>query len=95
VAEILSVLCHYDKVRGHPLVLQGFDQLAKFQAEQGRFDVWIRMLENAIDGRGRMGSLVNASDEFRKGGIGFDSSLMEYAVCLMKSKSNVNFAIND
>jgi hypothetical protein len=52
----------------------------QFQNEHGRFDAWMRMLENTIDGRGRHGSLVYASDEFKKGGIGVDGSLMEYAV---------------
>ena len=52
----------------------------QFQNEHGRFDAWMRMLENTIDSRGRHGSLVNASDEFKKAGIGIDGSLMEYAV---------------
>lgn len=52
----------------------------QFQSEHGRFDAWMRTLENTIDGRGRYGSLVNASEEYKKGGIGIDSSLMEYTV---------------
>ncbi|CAG8584202.1 10129_t:CDS:10 [Ambispora leptoticha] len=80
VAEVLSFLCYCEIPVGHNLVLAGFDQLKQFQAEHGRFDAWMRMLENTIDGRGRMGSFVNASEEYRKGGIGIDSSLMEYAL---------------
>ncbi|CAG8599928.1 3863_t:CDS:10 [Ambispora gerdemannii] len=80
VAEVLSFLCYCEIPVGHNLVLAGFDQLMQFQAEHGRFDAWMRMLENTIDGRGRMGSFVNASEEYRKGGIGIDSSLMEYAL---------------
>ena len=33
-----------------------------------------------IDGRGKMGSLVGASEEVRSGGIGMENLLMEYAV---------------
>ena len=33
-----------------------------------------------VDGRGKMGSLVGASDEVRSGGIGMENLLMEYAV---------------
>lgn len=40
----------------------------------------MRLLEVTIDGRGRMGSLVGASEELRKGGMGLDSILMEYAL---------------
>jgi cytokinesis protein len=63
------------------MVLKGFDQLMRFQDEKGRFDAWMRMLENTIDGRGKLGSMVNASTEFKKSGMGADSSLMEYGVC--------------
>ena len=80
MAEVLSFFCYCEIPTGHNLVLGGFDQLMQFRAEHGRFDAWMNMLENTIDGRGRYGSLVNASEEFKKGGIGIDGSLMEYAV---------------
>ncbi|RHZ87381.1 hypothetical protein Glove_37g48 [Diversispora epigaea] len=83
VAEVLSFFCYCEIPTGHNLVLGGFDQLMQFQSEHGRFDAWMRMLENTIDGRGRYGSLVNASEEYKKGGVGVDNSLMEYALANM------------
>ncbi|CAG8488845.1 26939_t:CDS:10 [Racocetra persica] len=83
VAEVLSFFCYCEIPTGHTLVLEGFDQHQKFLNEHGRFDAWMRVLENTIDGRGRYGSLVDASDEFKKGGIGMDSSLMEYVLANM------------
>ncbi len=80
VAEILSFFCHFEIPTGHNLVLEGFDQFMQFRVENGRFNAWMGILENTIDSRGRFGSLVNASGEFKKGGIGIDGSLMEYAV---------------
>jgi cytokinesis protein len=80
VAEVLSFFCYCEIPTGHNLVLGGFDQLMQFQSEHGRFDAWMRVLENTIDGRGRLGSFVNANDEYKKGGIGMDGSLMEYSV---------------
>ncbi|CAG8544118.1 19641_t:CDS:10 [Racocetra fulgida] len=80
VAEVLSFFCYCEIPTGHTLVLEGFDQHQRFLNEHGRFDAWMRVLENTIDGRGRYGSLVDASDEFKKGGIGMDSSLMEYVL---------------
>ena len=52
----------------------------QFQNEHGRFDAWMRMLESTIDGRGRYGSFVNASEEYKKGGMSTDGLLKEYAV---------------
>jgi len=80
VAEILTFLCHWDLPNGHAAVLAGMDQLKSALGELGRFDAWMRLLEVTVDGRGRMGSLVGASDELRKGGMGIDSILMEYAL---------------
>ena len=80
VAEILTFLCHWDPPNGHTAVLSGMDQLKSHLAELGRFDAWMRLLELTIDGRGKMGSLVGASEEIRKGGMGVDSILMEYTL---------------
>jgi cytokinesis protein len=80
VAEILTFLCHWDSPNGHSAVLTSMDQLKQALGELGRFDAWMRLLEVTIDGRGRMGSLVGASEEVRKGGMGIDSLLMEYAL---------------
>ncbi|CAI2192627.1 87_t:CDS:10, partial [Funneliformis geosporum] len=83
VAEVLSFLCYCEIPTGHNLVLEGFDQLMQFRAETGRFNAWMNILENTINSRGRYGSLVNASEEFKKGGIGIDGSIMEYVLSNM------------
>lgn len=44
----------------------------------GCFDYWFKSMDVALSGRGKMGSLVGASEEVRRGGI--DSSLNDYAV---------------
>ncbi|KAF9629668.1 putative cytokinesis protein sepa protein [Lasiodiplodia theobromae] len=80
VSEVLTFLCHWANGQGHEKVLQALDQLKQAQGENGRFDAWMRIVEVTVDGRGKMGSLVGASDEARSGGIGFENLLMEYAV---------------
>ncbi|KEQ77268.1 FH2-domain-containing protein [Aureobasidium namibiae CBS 147.97] len=80
VSEVLTFLCHWAEGRGHQKVLQALDSLKSTQGENGRFDAWMRIVEVTIDGRGKMGSLVGASDEVRSGGIGMENLLMEYAV---------------
>ncbi|KAI5283384.1 hypothetical protein KEM54_002169, partial [Ascosphaera aggregata] len=83
ISEILTFLCHWGDGQGHKKVLQAMDHVKNIQAETGRFDAWIRIVEVTIDGRGKMGSLVGASEEFRSGGIGMENLLMEYAVATM------------
>lgn len=83
VSEILTFLCHCGDGQGHQKVLHAMDQVKSYQGETGRFDAWIRIVEVAVDGRGKMGSLVGASEEFRSGGIGMENLLMEYAVATM------------
>lgn len=80
VSEVLTFLCHWADGQGHLKVLQALDFLKAQQGENGRFDAWMRIVEVTIDGRGKMGSLVGASDEVRSGGIGMENLLMEYAV---------------
>lgn len=80
VSELMTFLCHWADGQGHLKVLQALDHLKAQQGENGRFDAWMRIVEVTIDGRGKMGSLVGASDEVRSGGIGMENLLMEYAV---------------
>ena len=47
------------------------------EGESGRFDAWMRIVEVTIDGRGKMGSKVGASEEIRSGGVGVENLLME------------------
>lgn len=80
VSEVLTFLCHWSGGRGHSKVLQAMDQLKAAHGENGRFDAWMRIVEVTIDGRGKMGSMVGASDEIRSGGIGMENLLLEYTV---------------
>ncbi|KAF3483710.1 uncharacterized protein GIQ15_03034 [Arthroderma uncinatum] len=83
VSEILTFLCDWAHGQGHQKVLQAMDHVKNMQGETGRFDAWMRVVEVSIDGRGKMGSLVGASEEFRSGGIGMENLLMEYALATM------------
>lgn len=80
VSEVLTFLCHWADGQGHLKVIQAMDHVKNQHGENGRFDAWMRVVEVTIDGRGKMGSLVGASEEVRSGGIGMENLLMEYAV---------------
>lgn len=90
VSDVLTFLCHWkssdpsrDSEDGHLKVIQAMDQVQAHQNENGRFDAWMRLVEVTVDGRGKMGSLVGASDEVRSGGVGMENLLMEYAVATL------------
>lgn len=83
VSEVLTFLCHWAEGQGYQKVLQAMDKVKNDHNETGRFDAWMRIVEVTIDGRGKMGSLVGASEEYRSGGIGMENLLMEYAVSTM------------
>jgi len=80
VSEVLTFLCHWADGKGHIKVIEAMDVVKNQQGENGRFDAWMRLVEVTVDGRGKMGSLVGASEEVRSGGIGMENLLMEYAV---------------
>ncbi|KAF4963542.1 hypothetical protein FSARC_8479 [Fusarium sarcochroum] len=84
VSEIITFLCTWgDNGDGHLKVIQALDEVKTASGENGRFDAWMRLVEVTIDGRGKMGSLVGASEELRTGGIGMENLLMEYAVATL------------
>ncbi|KAK9386817.1 hypothetical protein V1515DRAFT_104580 [Lipomyces mesembrius] len=83
VTDILTFLAHWASPYGHTQVINAFDQLKAHLNEQGRFDAWISTVENTLNGRGKMGSLVGASEEVRAGGVGSESLLMEYSVATL------------
>ena len=83
VSEVLPFLCHWGDGDGHVKVIQAMDVVKNQQNENGRFDAWMRLVEVTVDGRGKMGSLVGASEEVRSGGIGMENLLMEYAVATL------------
>ncbi|KAK5084852.1 hypothetical protein LTR70_007759 [Exophiala xenobiotica] len=83
VSEVLTYLCHCTESEGHIKVLQAMDYVKGMVGENGRFDAWMRLCEVTVDGRGKMGSLVGASDEVRSGGVGMENQLMEYALATL------------
>ncbi|KAH8821478.1 hypothetical protein F5884DRAFT_88936 [Xylogone sp. PMI_703] len=83
VSEVLTFLCHWADGQGHLKVIQAMDYVKNQHGENGRFDAWMRMVEVTVDGRGKMGSMVGASEEVRSGGIGMENLLMEYAVATL------------
>ena len=83
VSEVLTFLCHCREDGGHTKVLQAMDYVKSLVGENGRFDAWMRLCEVTVDGRGKMGSLVGASDEVRSGGIGMENLLMEYSLATL------------
>ncbi|PSN60242.1 FH2-domain-containing protein [Corynespora cassiicola Philippines] len=83
VSDVLTFLCHWGDGLGHEKVMQALDNLKSVYGENGRFDAWMRIVEVTVDGRGKMGSMVGASDEVRSGGIGMENLLMEYAIATL------------
>ncbi|KAJ1658246.1 hypothetical protein IWQ61_002482 [Dispira simplex] len=78
--ELLTFLCYSDFPHGHELVLQGMESFQRFRSMQYRFEPWLVALERTIDGRGRMGSMVGASQEVRQLGM-VENDLIQYALC--------------
>ncbi|KAG0377050.1 hypothetical protein BGX24_006792 [Mortierella sp. AD032] len=79
VVEVLTFLCYCEVPMGHKLVLEGLDEVQEYWKESARFDAWMRILENTIDGRGRFGTMVGMSEELKKTGT-LDSHLIEYVL---------------
>ncbi|KAJ2221277.1 hypothetical protein IWW45_008914, partial [Coemansia sp. RSA 485] len=83
ISEILTYICYLNVPTGHATVLKGLDKLQKFRDMQKRFEPWMRALELAIDGRGRMGSKVGVSEELRQMGGTADRDLTDYVLSSM------------
>ncbi|KAA8915834.1 hypothetical protein TRICI_002007, partial [Trichomonascus ciferrii] len=80
VTDVLTFLAHWQEPIGHQQVLSALDTMKGHIGDLGRFESWMRMVEQTLDGRGKMGSMVGASEEYRTGGVGMESLLMEYAL---------------
>lgn len=78
--DLLSFLVYWNEGEAYHLVIEALETLSSSSTEGGTcFDYWFRSLDQTMSGRGKMGSLVGASEEVRRTG-GIDSSLNEYAV---------------
>ncbi len=78
--DILTFMCYS---QGDPALYDavnlGFDALGNGNGASGRYEFWLNSFLETISGRGKMGSLVGASDDIRRHG-GADSHINEYAV---------------
>lgn len=80
VLDLLGFLTYWNPADGHGLVVAALEALTVANNETGGcYEYWFKSMEQSLSGRGKMGSLVGASDEVKRGGI--DGSLNEYAVC--------------
>jgi cytokinesis protein len=81
---MLTFLCFYENNAALDHVLSSLDALSAANNMTGRYEYWFKAFEGTLEGRGKMGSLVGASDAVRKMG-GVESSLNDYAVSLFVS----------
>lgn len=78
--DLLCFLEYYNEGQVHNLVVSALEALSAANNEAGNpYAYWFKSLEIALAGRGRMGTLVGASDEVKRHG-GIDPSLNDYAV---------------
>ena len=84
--EILTFLCYWKDGAHHELVIQALEALSNANGESGPYAYWFQTLETSLRGRGKMGSLVGASEEIRRN-AGMDSSLNDYAVSTAFTKA--------
>ncbi|KAJ3529522.1 hypothetical protein NMY22_g8966 [Coprinellus aureogranulatus] len=78
VLEMLCFLVYRNE--GLNLVLTGLEALSAANNEPNDpYAFWFKSLELSLSGRGKMGSLVGASEEVRRAG-GLESSLNDYAL---------------
>lgn len=75
-------MCYYEIPVGQDLVLKAMDKLRDNERGLGRFDSWLNELESSLGGRGRMGSMVGASEDFKKMAVygSPDNQLTEYVL---------------
>lgn len=67
---------------GRAMVLRGLELLKQFGPNFNRFDGWMQALEKTLDGRGKMGSAVGASEDLKATGMvgAGDSQITQYMV---------------
>ena len=62
------------------LVVAALETLSSSNNESGGpYEYWFKSMEQSLSGRGKMGSLVGASEDVKKAG-GLESNLNDYAV---------------
>lgn len=80
ILEILSFLVYWQNGQPLQLVISALETLSMANNESSNcYAFWFKTFESALSGRGKMGTLVGASEEIKRHG-GIDSSLNDYAV---------------
>ncbi|KAJ8469007.1 hypothetical protein ONZ51_g9273 [Trametes cubensis] len=78
--DLLCFLEYYNDGQCHNLVISALEALSSANNEAGNpYAFWFKSLESALAGRGKMGTLVGASDEVKRHG-GVDPSLNDYTL---------------
>ena len=87
ILDILVFIVYSDNGRAHELIVEGLKCLSQDNHEPGGcYAYWFKSFEQALIGRGKMGTLVGASEEVKRHG-GADSSLNEYTVSTITRKN--------
>jgi cytokinesis protein len=81
LVELLTFLVYWQDGSALQLVIEALEQLSASNGDaQSPFAYWFKSMEHTLEGRGKMGSMVGASEEVRRSAAGVDGSLNEYAV---------------
>jgi len=85
--NILEILVVFIYIDGLHLVISALEALSQANNEgTGCYDYWFKSLLASLSGRGKMGSLVGASEDVKRAGA--ESSLNEYTVSLNRSSQS-------
>ncbi|KAJ3860420.1 hypothetical protein EV359DRAFT_49140 [Lentinula novae-zelandiae] len=78
--DLLSFLTYWNEGKIQPVVVSALEVLSSSNNENGGvYDFWFKSFEQTLSGRGKMGSLVGASEDVKKAG-GIDTNLNDYAL---------------
>ncbi|KAJ3555998.1 hypothetical protein NM688_g2271 [Phlebia brevispora] len=78
ILDILVFLVYWKEEQAHSLVLNALNTLSDDNHEHGSpYTYWFKSFQQALIGRGRMGTFVGASEEVKRHG-GHDPSLNDY-----------------
>ena len=85
ILDVLVFLVYWNEGQAHSLVLSALATLSDDNHEHGSpYGFWFKSLEQALIGRGRMGTVVGASEDVKRHG-GHDPSLNDYTVSICQS----------
>ncbi|RXW21019.1 hypothetical protein EST38_g4845 [Candolleomyces aberdarensis] len=95
VLEVLCFLTYRNEGEALDLVIAGLEALSSSNNEgSDPYGYWFKSMEQALSGRGKMGSLVGASEEVRRAG-GVESSLNDYALSNLILVNGILMYIDD